>query len=396
MSSPDRRRGIAAGMLILAVGLSVRFPITTVSPLLHTIGADYGLSASGLAALSSIPVLLFGLASPLAPLLVNRLGLQRAITVLLAALTLAVFLRPLGSPLLFAGTVIVGASIALLGILAPQIIREALSARGGLWTGIYTTSFGISAAAGAAFAVPVFHLVGEHTGAALAAWGVPLLIALGIALGVGRRLEAPLPAGPAPRIAASGSIFRAPGIWPVTGFFGAQAMIYFALTAWLPTIAVDRGMEPAQAGLLLAWMSIAGLPASLLAPTIAARPQLRSGLIIGVSILSASSLTGLALGPVGWAPAMVAGLGVAQSAAFGLAIALIVFTAPSASRTAAFSATSQGVGYAVAAAGPLLLGLLAEAGVSWPTLLIFLTVVSVCQLVFGLFAARASFQRRGA
>ncbi|WP_336652422.1 MULTISPECIES: MFS transporter [unclassified Leucobacter] len=390
MSSSEGRQGVAAGILILAVGLSVRFPITSVSPLLGEIGHAYALPPSGLAVLSAIPVLLFGLASPLAPLLVARLGLTRAITLLLAALSFATLLRPLAPPLLFVGTVVVGASIALLGILAPQIIRHALPHRGGFWTGVYTTSFGVSAAAGAAFAVPVLHLLGERVGAALMSWGIPLLIALALAIAFGPRLGAPGPGSRRDTSTPRNSVFRAPGIWPVTGFFGSQALIYFSLTAWLPTIAVDRGMVPAQAGLLLAWMSVAGLPASLLAPTLASRPRLRTKLIVGIALLSATGLTALAFGPLPLAPVAVAVLGIAQSAAFGLAIALIVFTAPSVAQTASFSAVSQGIGYAFAAAGPLLLGLLAQTGLDWSVILALLIAVALCELGFGVAASRAS------
>ncbi|RGE22002.1 MFS transporter [Leucobacter sp. wl10] len=390
MSSPDRRQGAAAGVLILAVGLSVRFPITAVSPLLTDIGEAYALPPSGLAVLSAIPVLLFGLASPLAPLLVSRFGLAQAISVLLAALAAATLLRPLSAPLLFGGTVVAGAAIALLGILAPQIIRHSLPARGGFWTGVYTTSFGVSAAAGAALAVPVLHLLDESVSAALMSWGIPLLIALALALALGPRIRAGGPSAHHAPDRPRGSLFRARGIWSVTGFFGCQALIYFSLTAWLPTIAIDRGMAPAQAGLLLAWMSVAGLPASLLAPTLASRPRLRTRLIAGVAVLSAVSLAGLAFGPLALAPLTVAALGVAQSAAFGLAIALIVFTAPSAAQTAGFSAIGQGIGYAFAAAGPLLLGLLAQAGLDWSAMLAVLVIVALCELAFGIAASRAS------
>lgn len=390
MSTPERRHGIAAGVLILAVGLSVRYPITSVSPLLGEIAAAYHLSASGLAVLSAIPVLLFGLASPLAPLLVSRLGLTRAISVLLAALAAATLLRPLSPSLLFSGTVAIGAAIAILGILAPQVIRHALAARGGFWTGVYTTSFGVSAAAGAALAVPLLHLFDDRVAPALMSWGIPLLIAVGLALAFGPRVGA----GPAARGAAKkiahGSVFRTRGIWAVTGFFGCQALIYFSLTAWLPTIAVDRGMPAPQAGLLLAWMSVAGLPASLLAPTLAGRRSLRTRLIVGVGVLSMLGITGLALGPLALAPLMVAVLGVAQSAAFGLAIALIVFTAPSAAQTAAFSATSQGIGYAAAALGPLLLGVLVQAGVEWSGAVLLLAVAAAGELAFGVVGSRAS------
>jgi len=390
MSTPERRQGIAAGVLILAVGLSVRFPITSVSPLLGDIAAAYRLPAAGLAVLSAIPVLLFGLASPLAPLLVSRFGLTRAISLLLAVLAAATLLRPLSAPLLFAGTVVIGGAIAILGILAPQIIRHSLPARGGFWTGVYTTSFGVSAAAGAALAVPLLHLLGDRVAVALMSWGIPLLIALGLALALGPRLEAgPIARGAAKKL-GHGSVFRARGIWPVTGFFGCQAFIYFSLTAWLPTIAADRGMPASEAGLLLAWMSVAGLPASLIAPTLAGRPRLRTKLIVVVGVLSLLGIVGLALGPLPLAPLMVAVLGIAQSAAFGLAIALIVFTAPSVAQTAAFSATSQGIGYAVAALGPLLLGVLAHAGLDWSRIVLLLAVASAGELVFGVISARAS------
>ena len=87
---------------------------------------------------------------------------------------------------------------------------------------------------------------------------------------------------------------------------------------------------------------------------------------------------------------MVAVLGIAQSAAFGIAIALIVFTAPSVAQTASFSAISQGVGYAVAATGPLLLGLFAQAGIPWSVILVMLTVASLGELCFGIAGSRAS------
>lgn len=392
----ERTQGVAAGILVIAVGLSVRFPITSVSPLLGnigdpgSIGGTYQLTASGLAVLSAIPVLLFGLASPLAPLLVRWLGLERAITVLLAALAAATLLRPLTAPLLFGATVVVGGSIALLGILAPQIIRHALPRRGGFWTGIYTTSFGVSAALGAALSVPLLHLFGDRVALALGSWGIPILIAFGLALGFAPRLGTQRSTGLQQGEQAPTPILRARGVWAVTGFFGCQALIYFSLTAWLPTIALDRGMAPTQAGLLLAWMSVAGLPASLLAPTLAARPRLRTKLIVGVAILSAAGLVGLAIGPLSLAPLMVAVLGVAQSAAFGLAIGLIVFTAPSAAQTASFSAISQGFGYALAAAGPLLLGILAQADIPWAAILLLLTAASLGELCFGVAASKAS------
>lgn len=395
MSRSDRGPSIAAAVLVVAVGLSVRFPITSVSPLLLGIGDEFDMPAYGPTVISAIPVLMFGLVSPLAPLLVSRFGLERAIVFLMAALSLATLLRPVSAPMLYIGTVVVGATIAVLGILAPHIIRRSLSRRGGFWTGIYTTSFGISAAAGAAFTVPILHLLDDSVAATLSMWGVPLLIATGLVIGFTRSGSARLTRAERQQVSKTTpalSVLGTPGIWAITGFFTCQALIYFSLTAWLPTIAASRGMSATEAGLTLAWMSVAGLPASLLAPTLASRPKLRTPIIVGVALAAVTALLVFALGPTSWALITVAILGAAQSAAFGLSIALIVYVAPSAAQTSAFSALSQGVGYSIAALGPLGLGLLVQAGVSWNVNLMLLAAVAVFELFFGVSASRAARQ----
>ena len=386
----QRRQGVAAGILTLAVGLSVRFPITNTSSLLGEIGAGYGLPQTALAVLSTIPVVLFALAAPLAPLLVARFGLSRSLSLLLAVLAVATLLRPLGPAPLFVGTALIGASIAVLGILAPQIIRSALASRAGLWTGVYTASFGLSAATGAALSVPLFHALGDDVRQALAAWGVPLLVALAVALVFGRRIGVPGPDRRSTSREAGASVWRSRGLWPVTGFFACQALLYFALTAWLPTIAVDRGASAAQAGLLLAWMSVAGLPAALFAPMLASRARWRTPMLVVTAMLGTVSLVSLAIAPLSALALVVAVLGVALSSAFGISVALIVLAAPSSSATAAFSAVVQGVGYAVAALGPLVSGLLVGVGVSWPVVIAGLAAIALLEVGFGIASSRAS------
>ncbi len=387
---PHGDGAVIAGILIVCVGLCVRFPITSLSAMLSDVDHAYTLGTTGLAVLAAIPVLLFGLASPLAPWLVRRLGTEGAIAALLSALALALLLRPLNSITVYAGTVVVGAAIALLGILTPQLIRSRLSAHAGLWTGIYTSTFGVSAAIGAALALPVLGTLGDAVPGALLLWAAPVCAAAGFAVVAAWRLRVGRAAtSSTPHHRRHPSILRAPRVWSVTVLFGCQALIYFALTAWLPTIAVDRGVPPVQAGLLLAWLSVAGIPAALFAPMIATRLPSQSVITAVVSLLSAIGLAGLAFAPIEFAVLSVAVLGIAQSAAFGLAVTLIVLKAPSTSRTAAFSAVAQGVGYAIASLGPLGLGILAHSGLGWTTILAGLLGVAVVQGLVGMRAGRA-------
>ena len=103
-----------------------------------------------------------------------------------------------------------------------------------------------------------------------------------------------------------------------------------------------------------------------------------------------ASLMGLAVAPLEALTLVVAVLGIALSSAFGISVALIVLTAPSSAATAAFSAVVQGVGYAVAALGPLVSGLFVGAGMSWPAVIAGLAGVALLELGFGIASARAS------
>ena len=107
-----------------------------------------------------------------------------------------------------------------------------------------------------------------------------------------------------------------------------------------------------------------------------------------VSALSVVGMVGVAWAPDALAPLFVAVLGFAQGAAFGLAVMLIVLKAPPHGSIAGFSAFAQGVGYAFAALGPLALGLLHGAGVSWPVVVSMLLPVIAVQAVTGWMAGK--------
>lgn len=390
----ERGRSAAYGALVVAAGLNLRDPITGVSATLGAVAEHYRLSAVGVATLSSLPVLLFAAGAPLAPLLERRLGAERSLLALSALLTAAVALRPFGVPALFLGSIAAGAAISGLSVLTPQLIRERLGAHIGLWSGVFSTSFGLSAALGAALTVPLLAATGSLP-TALALWAVPagvLAILAAVVAAAAARNPAPAvsarAAGRAPAASPPGRFRVTLPLLELTAFFGCQALVFFAVTTWLPTFYEDRGLPPAHAAGLLAWLSVAGLPASLLVSLVAARLRRQHLLVAAVSALSALGLAAVAWTPVPLAPLAVAVLGFAQGAAFGLAVALIVLKAPPGSPVAPFSAFVQGAGYAIAAGGPLLLGLLRSAGAPWDAGIGALLAVVLVQAISGWAAGR--------
>ncbi|WP_022894667.1 MFS transporter [Agromyces subbeticus] len=387
-SHPDRRAGVMAAALIVLIGLNLRDPITSVSAALAPVSDAFELSPIGAATLSSLPVLMLALGAPLAPVLERRLGLHGATLALAALLTVSLALRPLSTTTMFVGTVLAGLGICGLSVLTPQLIRAYLASHAGLWSGFFSTSFGVSAALGASLTIPLMHATGSVR-ATLALWAVPAAVATAAAaIAFIRARSARLRVSLVPTTGARRRVRLDATALSVTAFFGSQALGFFAMTAWLPTIFASRGMPPAEAGWLLAWMSIAGLPASLIIAIVAGRRASQSVVALVISGLAAVGLAGVAWAPAAFAVVFVAVLGFAQGAAFGLAVMLIVLKAPPHGSIAGFSAFAQGIGYAFAALGPLALGVLHAAGLDWPVIVSMLIPVIAVQAVMGWLAGR--------
>jgi CP family cyanate transporter-like MFS transporter len=151
----------------------------------------------------------------------------------------------------------------------------------------------------------------------------------------------------------------------ITGFLGVQALLYFAVTSWLPTFLADRGASPAEASGLLAWYSVAGLPASLTVPMLMARGPWARILGPGLGIVTAAGLGWLLLGPLTLVPGAIALLGLAQSSTFAFSLALVVLRSRDAATAGRLSALSQGAGFALAAVGPYAVGWAHTATGAW-------------------------------
>ena len=76
--APAGRGALRSALLIagiILIALALRAPFTGVGPLLTAIRTDLGLSAVAAGFLTALPLLAFGLVSPLAPQIARRLGM---------------------------------------------------------------------------------------------------------------------------------------------------------------------------------------------------------------------------------------------------------------------------------------------------------------------------------
>ncbi|MDQ0241892.1 MFS transporter [Arthrobacter bambusae] len=388
------------------VSINLRPAITTIAGTMGQLQAGFGLDAHLLPLLGALPVLAFGVSAPCGPWLARRLGSGRAVAAALLVLAAALILRVFVPGLLLPGTFLAGASIMTASVLVPQIVK---ANRGtGWWTGLCTMGFGLGAALGAGLVQPLQQALGGSLAWALAVWAVPAL--LGAALihrtgqpagrpdGTGETetggptsgagLQKTTTAGGATGETGTIPLRKQRTAWAVTAFFGLQAMLYFAITSWLAVFLVSKGQTAADAAGLLAWFSVAGLPASLLAPVLAGRRVVLKFMAPGLGLLVAAALIGVLTAPVALQFLMVGVLGIVQSAGFGLGMALVVIRSTGPQSAGSLSAMSQGLGFALASLGPLGAGFLHELSGGWDVPFWVLAAEAVLLAVAGFLAVR--------
>jgi MFS transporter, CP family, cyanate transporter len=288
-----------------------------------------------------------------------------------------------GPALLFAGTVVVGGSIAIGNVLLPPLIKRDFPDRSGLMMGVYTMAVSGAAAVAAGLAVPLAD-AGLGWRGALGAWALPAAVA---ALAWLPRMRGHTRPPATPR--SGRSLLRDPLAWQITVFFGLQSLSFYAVLAWLPSMYRDFGASPAVAGFLLSVSGLVQIPVSLVVPTLANRAAHQIGYAaVGTASIGAG-LAGVLLAPMA-APYLWVGLiGAGQGACFALGLNLFVLRTQRVADTARVSAMAQSIGYTLCAAGPLLVGLLHDATGSWTVPLVLLLALLVPQLACGALAGRA-------
>ncbi len=392
------RRPYEITLLVVAVaaaGFNLRAAITSLPPIFPDLQARLHLSSAMLSLLAATPVICFGVVSAFAAWLNRRYGEEATLLVALALLTAGLLLRGAAPDImLFPGTALAASAIAVLNVLLSSMVKRRWPERAGLLVGIYLTALSVGAILASLLAVPLYRSSGGSVRLALGLWAAPAALAVllwlpqlryrtaGAAARPGHRAAAPAPAQ------ARIKVYRYALTWQVTAFMGLQSLLYYAVLSWLPTIFQDRGDSAVTAGNLLALMGVGNLATSLIVPVLAHRSPGQRALVVPSLIGTAVGLAGSLWGPLGTAPLWVLVLGVSQGSCLGLAIFFMMARAPDAGVAASLSAFAQSVGYLVASAGPLMVGLLHTATGSWNIPVALLLVLAAVELAVGMLAAR--------
>ena len=418
--------GALAGIVLIA--LNFRGPIVAPSPILDVLQSELGMSVQTSGLLTALPIACFGVISFLALPLLRRGGPDQAIAFCLAGILAGTLLRSAGgTSLALAGTVVIGASIAVGNVLVPVIIRRDFPpARVPLVTGTYTAAMNIGSMTTLILTAPLAAAFGWRL--AMAVWSA-LAIAAALAwLGLvgwrdfllgGARARAARRtgdgAGPDASTAASAQdqptegqptkdpegqptqdeppVWRRPVAWFLLIAFSGQAFSFYAVSTWLPTLLSDLlGLDAAGAGAGASLFQGPAIAGALAVPLVARRLRTRTLLWLTTAAWAALP-AGLLLAPAGWVVWVTLG-GIAQGAGITVIFLILVRLGGSGRQAGQLSAMVQGGGYLLAAAGPVALGTLHDVSGSWILPLLAVCVSIAALLAAGTVAAAAS--ERGA
>ena len=346
---------VVLAISLVLVSLNLRPVFSSLAALMPEVRHATGASPAIASLLTTTPVLCLGLFAATAPSLARRFGAERVIFVLLLTLAAGTALRGFGTvPALLAGSVIAGASIAVVNVLLPGLVKRDFPDRVAAMTGLYSMALSAGAAFAAALTVPMERRLDGSWAGALAAWGVPALAAAILWVPQALRSAPGRHAAAQPRR----SLWRDPLAWQVTFFMGLQSALAYCIFGWLAPLLRARGLDPATAGYVVFLSVMVQTVSCLASPSLATRGRDQRPVSLGLAAFAVAGFLGCLFAPLStvWVWAALQGLG--QGGLIAVALTVIVLRAPDALTAARLSSMAQSVGYVLAAFGPLLMGLI--------------------------------------
>ena len=392
---PDAHEDTRAEKILVVIGIVVlafnlRPAAVSVGPVLDEITHGLGMSPTTAGVLTTLPVLAFATFGALAPWLARIAGAHRVTLASLVAVVVGLSVRSRVDeiPVFLLLSLLTLAGMATANVLLPSLVKLHFPHRIGLLTSIYSTALAVGLTSASVFTVPIseqFGADGWRWG--LFAWALTALVATLPWIALIRHDRSP---EDVPHTISLGDVARTRLGWAMAAFFGLQSLQAYSIFGWFAQVYRDAGFSPATAGLLLGVITAMGIPLSFWVPSMAARRNNQSLLMIGLTACYPVGYLGLIFAPVAGAWIWAATVGIA-TCTFPLILTLIGLRSRTSAGTAALSGFTQSVGYLIAAIGPFGVGLLYDVTGGWTIPLSALLVLVIPQLVFGLMIARPSY-----
>ncbi|CMW33714.1 cyanate permease [Streptococcus pneumoniae] len=365
---------------IILIGVSLRTPFTVLPIILGNISQGLEVEVSSLGVLTSLPLLMFTLFSPFSTRLAQKIGLEHLFTYSLFFLTIGSLIRLINLPLLYLGTLMVGASVAVINVLLPSLIQANQPKKIGFLTTLYVTSMGIATALASYLAVPITQA---------SSWkGLILLLTL-LCLATflvwlpNHRYNHRL--APQTKQKSQIKVMCNKQVWAIIIFSGFQSLIFYTVMTWLPTMSIHAGLSSHEAGLLTSILSLISIPFSMTIPSLTTSLSTRNRQLM-LTLVSLAGVVGISMlfFPINnfiyWLAIHLL-IGTATSALFPYLMVNFSLKTSAPEKTAQLSGLSQTGGYILAAFGPTLFGYSFDLFHSWVPSVAALLLIDILMTV---------------
>lgn len=389
--SASLRNSIFVMLGILFLSLNLRGPFTSLAPVLSQVMEGLNLNSSAAGFLTALPLLTFALFS-LVTKISQRIGLEPSLLLALVLITTGITLRSFGIiPTLYIGTVMIGMGIAIGNVLLPVVVKISFPTRIATVTSLYIFTMGIGSTLGSSLMVPFSDL----TLFTLTGWQLALLmnlvfpiLALMIWLPKIRKRSSsatnkkqedkPLPMK---------KMIKSGVAWQVTLALGLNSFTFYSLAGWLPQILNDLGYGEIDAGYIYGFLQFSTMVPGLLLLPFLGKNDNQQWLITLCTSSVFIGLIGLLYLPE-FAIFWVGLFGLANCSTFIIALSFVGLRTSNSSQAASLSGMAQGIGYALAATGPTLVGKLHALTDSWSVPILLIAAVAFACTIFAALAAR--------
>lgn len=372
---------------VVAMGVALRIPFVSLPPILAQVANGLHVPVSNLGILTTLPLLAFAFVSPFAANTARRFGIERAIALMLIVMAVGSLLRVAGVSWLFIGTALIGVGVAHLNVLLPTVLATNFGQGAGKYTAGYLFAMMASTVVALAVVVPIVDATSWQMWIGL----MTILIVAVLVIWLPNLRHNHLLAQRHPESSAL-AVWKTPSAWLLLIFGGLQSMLFYTMSAWLPTMMTSYGVDAAVAGLAVSLQSLISLPFSFLVPAIAPKlnQTMRQRWLIAFGALTLVAFAMM------FAHTDNAVYWLVTNALFGLAIAptfpylmtLFALKSPSPQHTAELSGMAQSGGYLLAAFGPALFGAAYGWTHNWAPQIIVMIILTIVMIVAGFMAEK--------
>lgn len=377
---------------IFLVSVNLRTHLAGVGPLLPMISRDYNLTSSQIGLMTTVPLVAFGLISPLVARFTDRFGIEKMIFAGIFTMFITSILRVFTGPAgLYFFTFILGAGLSICNVALPSLIKKDFPIHmAGTMTSMYTITFSGFGAIASGVSVPIANSSSLGWKAGILVWSITAIIASLVWLPQLKK-EHKTHLGKAED--KKEKVSKSVKAWHISLFMGTSSALLYIAMGWLSEIMLSRGFTETQGGWAFAILQFAVMPATMIVPIIASKMKDHRKIVRLGMIPLLIGVIGLIIPSESIAFVYIASIlyGFGYGTTLGLAMVMFNLKTKTPSQAAAMSGMAQSIGYIMAAIAPVIFGKIYDFTGNWSQTMIMMIVLVVLTLFFGSKAGKEGY-----